>query len=87
MNYMMKGSAMLTAAQVLRLITTALCNFRPMDSHDSEAFSGTDSPKAMIHYADEFSELYTIILDGNRVCLIDGEGVESHYVLGENVLA
>jgi len=85
MNYMMKGSAMLTAAQVLRLI--ALRNFRPMDSYDRETFAGTDSPKAMIHYADEFSELYTIILDGNRVCLIDGEGVESHYVLGENVLA
>ena len=75
---------MLTAAQVLGLVAHA--NFRPMDSYDREAFAGAGW-NALIHYADEDCELYTIILDGNRVCLIDGEGVESHYVLGENVLA
>jgi hypothetical protein len=82
---MMKGIAMLTAAQVLRLV--ARSNFRVMDSYDREAFAGVESPNALIHYADEFCELYTIVLDENKVCLIDEHGYETHYDLSENVLA
>lgn len=75
----------LTAAMVLRLIAKA--DFRPMDSYDRDAFGGVEAADAMIHYADESDESYIIILDGNRVCLIDREGVEAQFELGENIFA
>jgi hypothetical protein len=81
---MMKGSDM-NAIQALALV--ARSTFRPMDSYDREAFAGTESPNALIHYADQFCELYTIVLDNNRICLIDAEGDEQHFVLGENIFA
>lgn len=71
---------MLTATQVLALV--ARSNFRPMDSYDREAFAGTESVNALIHYADEPGEEYIIVLDENKVCLIDEHGYESHYILG-----
>jgi hypothetical protein len=84
---MMKGNEManLTAYQVLRLVANA--KFRQMDSYDLQAFAGVDNTDALIHYSDEVNEEYTIILDGNRVCLVDEHGYESHYELGENILA
>ena len=77
--------ANLTAYQVLRLIANA--KFRQMDSYDLQAFAGVDNIDALIHYADEDQEQYTIILDGEKVCLIDEFGYESHYELGENAFA
>jgi hypothetical protein len=85
MNYMMKGISMLTAAQVLRLVANA--SFRPMDSYDRDIFAGTESPNPLIHYADQFCEVYTIILDGEIVCLIDEEGNEQKFRLGERLFA
>ena len=77
--------ANLTAYQVLRLIANA--KFRQMDSYDLQAFAGVENTDALIHYADEAYEKYTIILDGEKVCLVDEWGYESHYELGENVFA
>lgn len=70
---------MLTATQVLALV--ARSNFRPMDRYDREAFAGTESPHALIHYADEPGEEYTIVLDENKICLLDEHGYETHYTL------
>ncbi len=75
----------LTAAEVLRLV--ALSNFRKMDRYDREAFSGVESDEALIHGADERDEGYTIILDGERICLIDEWGYESQFYLGANIFA
>ena len=77
--------ANLTAYQVLRLIANA--KFRQMDSYDLQAFAGVDNTDALSHYSDEVHEQYTIILDGEKVCLIDEFGYEAHYELGENILA
>ena len=76
---------MLTAAQALRLVANA--SFRPMDYYDHEVFAGTESPNALIHYADGFCEVYTIILDGEKLCLIDETGDEQQFHLGENIFA
>jgi len=75
---MMKGSDM-NAIQALALV--ARSTFRPMDSYDLQVFQGTESPNPLIHYADQFCELYTIVLDNNRICLIDSDGVEQQFVL------
>ena len=84
-GYMMEGFAMLTTAKVLRLIANA--NFRPMDSYDRETFAGVDNFDALIHYSDEAREDYTIILDGEKAYLIDREGSEQMFYLGDNILA
>ena len=76
---------MLTAAQVLRLVATA--SFRQMDSYDRQVFEGVNSINPLIHYSDQLEEHYTIILDGDRICLVDDEGVEKQFHLGENVFA
>jgi hypothetical protein len=75
----------LTAADALRLIAKA--TFRPMDSYDRNCYSGVESDTAMIHYADESDESYIIILDGDLICLIDIDGVEAQFHLGENIFA
>lgn len=75
----------MNAAQALRLAAHA--KFRPMDSYDLNAFAGVDNVDALIHYADEPGEKYTIILDGNKLCLIDEEGAEQQFRLGENIFA
>lgn len=75
----------MNATQVLRLV--AKSSFRPMDSYDRQAFAGTESSNALIHYSDEIDEEYTIIIDGDRICLVDEHGYESHYVLGESLYA
>ena len=75
----------LTSAMVLRLIAKA--QFRPMDRYDRDCYGGVEAADAMIHYADEVDESYTIILDGNRVCLIDAEGVEAQFELGDNIFS
>jgi hypothetical protein len=84
----------LTAADALRLIAKA--TFRPMDSYDhscyggvesANCYGGVESANALIHYADESDESYVIILDGNRICLIDVDGVESQFHLSENIFA
>jgi len=81
---MMKGNDM-NVAQVLALV--AKSSFRLMDSYDRQAFAGTESSNALIHYPDEIGEEYTIIIDGDQICLIDEHGYESHYVLDESIFA
>jgi hypothetical protein len=78
MNYMMKGNVM-NAMQALALV--ARSTFRPMDAYDREAFAGVESPNALIHYADQFCEIYTIVLDDNKICLIDENGEETRFQL------
>ena len=73
------------AFEVLALV--ARSEFRPMDSYDREAFAGTNSPNPLIHYADEAGEKYTIILDGDKICLINQDGEEFQFLLGEEVFA
>ena len=75
----------MNVAQVLALV--AKSSFRLMDSYDRQAFAGTESSNALIHYPDEIGEEYTIIIDGDRICLVDEHGYESHYVLDESVYA
>jgi len=75
----------MTATEALLLV--ARSSFRPFDKFDFQSFSGTESAKPMIHYADEADESYTIILDGNRIVLVDIDGVELHFLLGENIFA
>jgi hypothetical protein len=58
-----------------------------MDNYDHQTYQGVESPDALIHYADEADEHCIIILDGARVCLIDLDGVEAHFVLGDNLFA
>jgi hypothetical protein len=81
---MMKGSDM-NAIQVLALV--ARSTFRPFDSYDRQVFEGTESSNPLVHYADEIGEQYTIIIDGDRICLFDEHGHESQYLLGENRFA
>lgn len=71
----------LTAAMVLRLI--AKTEFTTMTELDRECYGGVEADDAMIGESSD----YTIILDGNRVCLIDAEGVEAQFELGENIFA
>lgn len=78
----------MTAAEVLRLV--AKVNFIKMDDLDREAYSGVESDDAMIGYnlvIDDHEVEYVIILDGNKVCLINEEGYESQYILGDNIFA
>lgn len=76
---------MLSAAQVLRIV--AQSKFRLMDSYDYQGFAGTESMEALIHYADEVGEEYTIILDDEKICVIDLNGQEQQFHLGENIFA
>lgn len=71
----------LTAAMVLRLIAKA--EFTAMTELDRECYGGVEAADALISDSCDF----TIILDGNRVCLIDAEGVEAQFELDENIFA
>lgn len=71
----------LTAAMVLRLI--AKTEFDVMAELDRDCYGGVEAADPLIGYSAD----YTIILDGNRVCLIDAEGVEAQFELGENIFA
>ena len=78
----------MTAAEVLRLI--AKTEFRKMNRYDREAFSGVESDDALIGHnlvIDDDEAQYTIILDGERICLIDEWGYESQFQLGANIFA
>ena len=69
-------------ATALRLIATS--EFRPMSAEaDFFAFAGVQSDEAFIAE----SELYTIILDGDRICLINEDGEEAQFELSENIFA
>jgi hypothetical protein len=84
---MMKGNDM-TAAEVLRLI--AKVNFRKMNDLDYESFGAVESDEGLIGYnlvIDDNEVQYTIIIDGNLICLIDADGDEAQYILGDNVFA
>jgi hypothetical protein len=69
------------AHEILRIV--AACEFRTMTALDFDAFAGTENANAMI------GETFwgTIILDGDKICLINDEGEESQFLLGENVFA
>ena len=69
----------MNAIQALALV--AKSSFRPMDSHDRQVFEGTESSNPLVHYADEIGEQYTIVVDNNRICLIDFDGNEQQFVL------
>lgn len=71
----------LTSAMVLQLI--AKTEFVEMTELDRDCYGGVEAADAMIGESSD----YTIILDGNRVCLIDCEGVEAQFELGDNILA
>ena len=69
------------AHEILRIV--AACEFRHMTELDFDSFAGTENANAMI------AESYwgTIILDGEKICLINDEGEESQFLLGENIFA
>jgi hypothetical protein len=71
----------LTATMALRLV--AKTEFAEMTELDRDCYGGVEAADAMIG----FNEDYTVILDGNRICLIDAEGVEAQFELGENIFA
>jgi hypothetical protein len=80
---MMKGCEMkMTPTQVLALV--ARSTFRPLDSYDHDSFAGVEAYDALIHYPDQVGEEYTIILDGNKICLI-ADGEEQQFHLGDNI--
>lgn len=69
-----------TAAMVLRLLLKT--KFTEMTDFDRDCYSGVEAADAMIGFSE-----FTIILDGNRVCLVDRDGVEAQFKLGENIFA
>lgn len=71
----------MTAHQILALV--ARSTFVPMDEIDFNGFAGVKNDDAMICYGED----YTLILDGDRVCYINGDWEESQFLLGENVFA
>lgn len=78
----------MTAAEVLHLIAKA--KFTKMTELARDFYAGVESDDAMVgtNFVIDDNEIqYTIILDGNRVCLIDEEGAESQYILGDNIFA
>jgi len=69
-----------TAAE-LQTIRVAL--LVALDEIDRSGFAGIESDNALICYGED----YTLILDGNRVCYINGDWDEQHFVLSENLFA
>jgi len=65
------------------LILVAKSTFTPMDEFDRECFSGVESEEALISHGDEFS----VILDGTKICVINHDGEESIFEVGENIFA
>lgn len=73
--------AELTLADALALVATK--QFRPFERCEFDMFGGVESDLPLIHWADEADETYTIIIDGNKIQLIDSDGVGPMFVLGD----
>ena len=72
---------MLYASDILALVARSV--FVPVDEIDRSGFAGIESDNALICYGED----YTLLLDGNRVCYINGDWDEQHFVLRENLFA
>jgi predicted RNA-binding protein len=72
---MMKGNAMITQADVFRLVATS--PFRKFVKLDYECFAGVESANPMISENDEF----VLVLDGNVVSYFDYDGGNLMFIL------
>lgn len=71
----------MNAFEALALV--ARTEFRPMNEDDFYGFAGVKNSDALIAETEE----YIIILDGDVISVLNEEGTEAQFLLGENRLA